>query len=123
MRKPCSYVGSLNGVETVITSDEQMFECINNGGTILAIDDEGEAEFVGDSRGFLRGRPCFPKFTKAYEKRGKEHEKKLKDEGKKRQNKRKEKGKTGYKMNKFGATTVHYNKGEGNKKKDKKVSE
>lgn len=55
------YITVLDGEETLITKDEQMFDCIKKGGEIYSIDDDGKRELIANGEhGFLRGRPAFP---------------------------------------------------------------
>ncbi len=55
------YITVLDGIEEIITKDEQMFNCINKGGEIYSIDEEGKREIIANGKdGFLRGRPGFP---------------------------------------------------------------
>lgn len=53
------YITVLNDIEEVITKDEQMYHCIENGGKIYSIDDDGNRKLVADENGFLMGRPGF----------------------------------------------------------------
>lgn len=53
------YITVLNGIEEVITKDEQMYQCIEYGGEIYSIDDDGNRKLIADENGFLMGRPGF----------------------------------------------------------------
>lgn len=53
------YITVLDGVEETITKDEQMYQCIENGGKIYHIDYSGNRELIADENGFLMGRPGF----------------------------------------------------------------
>lgn len=61
------YITALDGVETPITKDEQMFDCIKAGGEIYSIDDDGKRKLIANGEvGFLRGRPAFPVYPTNY---------------------------------------------------------
>lgn len=61
------YITVLDGVETLITKDEQMFDCIKSGGEIYSIDDDGSRELIANGEhGFLAGRPAFPVYPEHY---------------------------------------------------------
>ena len=56
-----TYITVINGVEEVITKDQQMYDCIKANGEIYSIDENGNRELIANGKdGFLRGRPGFP---------------------------------------------------------------
>lgn len=69
-----TYITVLNGVETIITKDQQMYDCIKQNGEIYSIDDDdGSRTLIANGKeGFLRGRPGFPVYPT--------HRKKTEDE-------------------------------------------
>ena len=57
------YITVINGIETIISKDQQMYDCIKQNGEIYSVDDEGNRELIANGKeGFLRGRPAFPVF-------------------------------------------------------------
>lgn len=58
------YITVLNDIEEVITKDEQMYQCIEDGGEIYSIDDDGNRKLIADENGFLMGRPGFAVYPK-----------------------------------------------------------
>jgi len=61
------YITVLDGVETPITKDTQMFDCIEAGGEIYSIDDSGSRVLIANGEhGFIAGRPAFPVYPEHY---------------------------------------------------------
>lgn len=55
------YITIMDEVETLITNDKQMYDCIKAGGEIYSIDEDGRRNLIANGEvGFLRGRPAFP---------------------------------------------------------------
>ena len=43
-----TYITVLNGVETIITKDQQMYDCIKQNGEIYSIDDDGSRTLIAN---------------------------------------------------------------------------
>jgi len=51
------YYTVIDGVETLVTADKQMFDCIAAGGDIFSEDESGTRKQIADGTGFFFGRP------------------------------------------------------------------
>lgn len=70
-----AYVMTLDGAETLVTSDDQMFDCIKQGGTVHSVDEDGNVELVADGKhGFVKGRPGFPVYADIQKEKAKKHD-------------------------------------------------
>lgn len=57
------YITVIKGHEQEVTHDEQMWSCIDQGGEMFSIDDNGKRELIANADGFVRGRPVFPVYV------------------------------------------------------------
>ncbi|MST81589.1 hypothetical protein [Bilifractor porci] len=55
-----TYYSLLDGIKEKITTDEQMWKCIEDGGKMYSVDDQGRETLIAENHEFLRGRPAFP---------------------------------------------------------------